>query len=119
MGSVRLSPTLSVYIAKQYLLAFAMVSSIFSQDKGREYMALAGPGFRDFTRIAGSDPKMWRDILLANRAELLAQSHLFKAALSSLETMIANDNGDALEELLTLASQVRSRWQMTSFTPPK
>jgi hypothetical protein len=41
---------------------------------GKDFLSLAGPGFRDFTRIAASDPKMWRDILLANREELLASS---------------------------------------------
>lgn len=97
-----------------HLLAFAYIGSIFSQDKGREFMALAGPGFRDFTRIAGSDPTMWRDILLANRQQLLAQTDLFKQALSALESMIASDNGDALEGVLKLASQVRSHWHMTT-----
>lgn len=102
-----------------HLLAFALISSVYSQELGREYVSLAGPGFRDFTRIAGSDPKMWRDIMMANRAELLAQSQAFKNTLGSLEAMIANGNGDALESLLSLASQVRSKWQMNSFSPQK
>ena len=56
-----------------HLLAFAMMHSLQGQDQGEQYMALAGSGFRDFTRIAASEPAMWRDILLANRDELLAQ----------------------------------------------
>jgi prephenate dehydrogenase len=102
-----------------HLLAFALIGSVYSQEKGQDYMSMAGPGFRDFTRIAGSDPKMWRDILLANKRELLAQSANFQEALHSMENMIRTGNGDALEELLGLASQVRSKWRMTSFSPKK
>ncbi len=57
-----------------HLIAFALINGITAQQHGQDYMALAGPGFRDFTRIAASDPKMWRDILIANREELLRQS---------------------------------------------
>ncbi|MFN5941213.1 MAG: prephenate dehydrogenase, partial [Polaromonas sp.] len=57
-----------------HLIAFALMNSISGQSHGADYLSLAGPGFRDFTRIAASDPKVWRDILLANREELLAQS---------------------------------------------
>ncbi len=102
-----------------HLLAFALISSVYSQDKGSDYMSMAGPGFRDFTRIAASDPKMWRDIMLANRTELLAQSEAFRSALGALESMIASGNGDALEGLIALASQVRSKWRMTSFNGKK
>ena len=102
-----------------HLLAFALISSISSQQEARDFLSLAGPGFRDFTRIAASDPKMWRDIIMANRQELLAQTELFKRTLSSLENMIANSHGDALEGVLQLASQARARWQMTSPKPTK
>ena len=64
-----------------HLLAFAMIGSITAQPQADEYLSLAGPGFRDFTRIAASDPKMWRDILRANRAEVLVQMEHFRAAL--------------------------------------
>lgn len=102
-----------------HLLAFALISSVYSQDKGSDYMSMAGPGFRDFTRIAASDPKMWRDIMLANKTELLAQSEAFRAALAAMESMIASGNGDALEGLIALASQVRGKWRMTSFNGRK
>ena len=74
-------------------------------------MALAGSGFRDFTRIAASDPKMWRDILIANREELLAQSKLFQQALQSLETLIASGNTEALQSRIQQASQTRAHWR--------
>jgi len=75
---------------------------------------LAGPGFRDFTRIAASDPRMWRDILVANRDELLAQSQIFRQSLQTLEQLIATGNGDALESQIRQASEVRTNWHISS-----
>ena len=95
-----------------HLLAFSMVNSITSQAQADTFLSLAGPGFRDFTRIAASDPKMWRDVLLANRDELLAQSKLFQQSLSQLENAIRSDDAQALEDMLTLASETRAHWRM-------
>jgi len=97
-----------------HLVAFALVNALTSQDRGRDFLSLAGPGFRDFTRIAASDPKMWRDILLANRQELLAQSRIFQRALQALELTIESGNTEALEGLIDQASQTRSGWRMNS-----
>ena len=95
-----------------HLIAFALINAIATQEPGRDFLTLAGPGFRDFTRIAASDPKVWRDILLANRNELLAQTKLFKDTLQSMETMIENGDGDALEVLIDQASATRANWRM-------
>ncbi|PZU41807.1 MAG: prephenate dehydrogenase/arogenate dehydrogenase family protein [Acidovorax sp.] len=95
-----------------HMLAFAMISGITAQPNADELLALAGPGFRDFTRIAASDPKMWRDILRANRDEVLAQSRVFKQALQTLEEAMQADNDQALEDLITLASHTRAHWRM-------
>ncbi|CAN5127221.1 prephenate dehydrogenase/arogenate dehydrogenase family protein [soil metagenome] len=97
-----------------HLLAFAMINGIKSQAHGKDYMALAGPGFRDFTRIAASDPQMWRDILMANREELLAQSKIFQQSLQSLEQLISSGNGDALESQIGQASETRANWRISS-----
>ena len=97
-----------------HLIAFAMINGIKSQDNGKDYLALAGPGFRDFTRIAASDPKMWRDILLANRDELLAQSKIFQQSLQSLEQLISSSSGDALQSLIGQASETRAHWRISS-----
>ena len=97
-----------------HLIAFAMINGIKSQPHGKDYMALAGPGFRDFTRIAASDPQMWRDILLANREELLAQSKIFQQSLQSLEQLISGGNGDALESQIRQASETRANWRVSS-----
>lgn len=95
-----------------HLLAFALINAITGQTEGDEYLSLAGPGFRDFTRIAASDPKVWRDILLANREEVLAQSQRFQQALQTLEKAMHDGNAQALEDMLTLASETRAHWRM-------
>lgn len=97
-----------------HLIAFALMNGITGQDHGKDYMSLAGPGFRDFTRIAASDPKMWRDILIANREELLAQSKIFQETLQSLEQLISTGSGDALETLIEQASETRANWRISS-----
>lgn len=97
-----------------HLIAFAMMNGISGQEHGKDYLSLAGPGFRDFTRIAASDPKMWRDILIANREELLEQSRIFQHILQSLEQLISSGSGDVLEVLIEQASETRANWRMTS-----
>jgi prephenate dehydrogenase len=95
-----------------HLIAFAMINAVAGQPQGTEYLSLAGPGFRDFTRIAASDPKMWRDILLANRHELLAQAQIFQRTLNQMELLIESGDGEALEGLLAQASGARAQWRM-------
>ena len=97
-----------------HLIAFALMNAISGQPQGKDYLSLAGPGFRDFTRIAASDPKVWRDILVSNREELLAQSKIFQRNLHALELMISSGNTEALEGLLEQASITRGSWSMTS-----
>ena len=95
-----------------HLLAFAYFSAIANQPAGRDYLSLAGPGFRDFTRIAASDPAVWRDILLANREEVLKQSQRFRFALDALEHAMVAGNGQALEDLIRSPAVARSAWQI-------
>jgi len=84
-----------------HLVAFALMNSIVAQPEGREYLSLAGPGFRDFSRIAASDPQMWRDVLIANREELARQTGLFQQAL------------DDLQRLINRASHARANWRVS------
>jgi prephenate dehydrogenase len=102
-----------------HLLAFAAVNAITDQPQGPDFLSLGGPGFRDFTRIAASDPVMWRDILLANRNELQRQSHAFQAALAALEEAMARNDGAAIEALITRANDTRSAWRMGTATVPE
>ena len=96
-----------------HLLAFAMMNSLGTQAEGDQYLSLAGPGFRDFSRIAAGEPAMWRDILLANRDELLAQSRHFQASLQALEKLIEAGDAVALQDSIRQASQARANWQHT------
>ena len=95
-----------------HLLAFAYFSAVVNQPAGRDFLSLAGPGFRDFTRIAASNPETWRDILVANREEVLKQSQRFRQALDALEYVIREGNGDALEGLIRGPAEGRANWQM-------
>ena len=101
-----------------HLLAYAYFNAVSRQPAGRDYLSLAGPGFRDFTRIAASDPTIWRDILIANREEVLKQSARMRHSLDALELAIRSGNGEALEDLIRSASDARAGWQMSAGKPP-
>jgi prephenate dehydrogenase len=100
-----------------HLLAFAYFSAVAKQPAGHDYLTLAGPGFRDFTRIAASDPTVWRDILTSNREELLKQSMRFRHTLDAMEHVIKSGNIEALEDLIRSASDARTGWQMNASKP--
>jgi prephenate dehydrogenase len=97
-----------------HLIAFALMNAINGQDHAKNYLALAGPGFRDFSRIAASDAHVWRDILLTNKQELLVQSKLFKQALTQLEDLINGNQAELLEAEIDKASLSRAKWRMTA-----
>jgi prephenate dehydrogenase len=100
-----------------HLLAFAFFNSVAKQPAGRDFLSLAGPGFRDFTRIAAGDPEVWRDILMSNREEILKQSMRFRHTLDALEHVIKTSNAEALEDLIRSASDARAGWQMGATKP--
>jgi len=95
-----------------HLAAFALVNAVARQPHGAQHLSLAGPGFRDFSRIAASDPSVWRDILLANRDEVLHQSALMREALHEFERAMQAGDAEQLQALITEASQTRSRWRL-------
>ncbi len=95
-----------------HLLAFAYFAAVTQQPSSRDFLTLAGPGFRDFTRIAASQPAIWRDILLANREEVLKQSARFRAVLDTLERLLREGNAQMLEDLIRISAEGRSRWQI-------
>ena len=95
-----------------HLLAFATVNAIRSQAQGAHFLDMAGPGFRDFSRIAASDAAVWRDILSANHAEVLSQLTHLRAALTQFETALTNGDTAALHHLIQKASDVRSAWTL-------
>jgi len=95
-----------------HLIAFALMNAISGQPQAKDFLSLAGPGFRDFSRIAASDPHLWRDVMISNREELLAQAKIFQRNLQALELMISSGNSEALEGLIEQASQARANWSM-------
>ncbi|MDP2878531.1 MAG: prephenate dehydrogenase/arogenate dehydrogenase family protein [Sulfuricella sp.] len=93
-----------------HLLAFALVEDIASRSNSEELFGYAASGFRDFTRIAGSSPEMWRDICLANRTALLKELEVYQAQLDRLQAMLEQADGAALEQVFNHASAARNKW---------
>jgi len=93
-----------------HLLAFALVDDIASRANAEQLFGFAASGFRDFTRIAGSHPEMWRDISLANKTALLNEITAYQDELSRLKQMLEHSDGDALHALFERASIARNNW---------
>ena len=94
-----------------HLLAFAFMQGIASQADGQRFLELAGTGFRDFTRIAAGEPAVWRDILLANRDQVLTQAQAFRTALDDFERLMRQADAQGLENAIVAASRTRAGWQ--------
>ncbi|MGR4068014.1 bifunctional prephenate dehydrogenase/3-phosphoshikimate 1-carboxyvinyltransferase [Billgrantia sp. C5P2] len=90
-----------------HLLAFSLVDTLARQDERLEIFRYAAGGFRDFTRIAGSDPVMWRDIFTANRDAVLASLDDFEAGLGRLRQAVEAGDGDAMLSIFDRASHAR------------
>ncbi|MFO8002950.1 prephenate dehydrogenase [Thioalkalivibrio sp.] len=93
-----------------HVLAFALVESLARMSESDEIFHYAAGGFRDFTRIASSDPVVWRDICVANREAILAVLERFQTDLDGLRAAIARGDGDALEARFGFAKQARDRF---------
>ncbi len=93
-----------------HLLAFALVDDIANKPHAGLLFQYAASGFRDFTRIAGSSPEMWRDISLANQPALLAELDAYLAQLSTLRAHLAAHDGRAIEAVYANAQQARQQW---------
>ena len=90
-----------------HLLAFSLVNTLTTLDEKQEIFENAAGGFRDFTRIASSDPSMWQDICLANKTALLEHLDLFTQDLQKLRTALEQSDGDYLKEIFVRAKQSR------------
>ncbi|WP_047550141.1 prephenate dehydrogenase [Methylotenera sp. G11] len=93
-----------------HLLAFALVDDIASRPNAEQLFGFAASGFRDFTRIAGSHPEMWRDISLANRTALLNELEAYQQELRKLQELLQSENAKGLEALFERASIARNNW---------
>ncbi len=90
-----------------HLAAFGMVNALARLEERYEVFRYAAGGFRDFTRIASSDPVMWRDICLANRGELLPMLDHYLAELTQLRAWIDAGDAPAIEQQFAEAKAVR------------
>ena len=90
-----------------HLLAYTLVDLLARMEDRREVFAFAAGGFRDFTRIASSDPVMWRDISLANRDAIVQMLKHYRGELDGLIQAIANGDGDKLQQLFARAKAAR------------
>jgi prephenate dehydrogenase len=96
-----------------HLLAYALVDDIANKPHADLLFQYAASGFRDFTRIAGSSPEMWRDISLANQSALLAELDAYIAQLSQVRKLLAAGDGAALETVYANAQHARQNWIRT------
>ncbi len=92
-----------------HLLAYTLVDWMAQRPDAAELFDFAGGGFRDFTRIASSDPAMWRDICAVNAEEITTVLDGFRAALDRLRAAVHGGDGAALEAVFRNAKAARDR----------
>jgi len=92
-----------------HLIAYSIVGTVadLEEHQQTEVLRFSAGGFSDFTRIAGSDPIMWRDIFLHNKDAVLEMLGRFTEDLNALQRAIRWDDGDSLEALFTRTREVR------------
>ena len=93
-----------------HVLAFALVDMLGHQDEQNEIFNYAAGGFRDFTRIASSDPTMWRDICLANKNEIIPLLQQTRVQLEKIQSLLEHDDGQQLFEIFAYANTARQRF---------
>ena len=93
-----------------HMLAFSLVDTLAKMDAKNEIFDFAAGGFRDFTRIASSDPDMWRDICLANGDALVSMIKKFSDDLQLLSKAIENNDSSYLEDTFSHAKKARDEF---------
>lgn len=93
-----------------HILAFGLVDCLNNLDEVDEVFRFAAGGFRDFTRIASSDPVMWRDICLSNRKDILDMMNKYQDQLQTISSALENNDGEALIEIFARAKQARDQF---------
>jgi prephenate dehydrogenase len=93
-----------------HVLAYALVDALAGSASSRDIFRFAAGGFRDFTRIASSDPVMWRDIAIANKGALLAVMDDFSEHLTRLRRAVAEGDSEQLYETFSRAKEARDEF---------
>lgn len=90
-----------------HVLAYTLVDALAANGRAADIFRFAAGGFRDFTRIASSDPTMWHDIVLANQQAILDGLDNFAEHLQSVRQLIADGDGPAIKQVFSRAKQAR------------
>jgi prephenate dehydrogenase len=93
-----------------HLAAYALVDELARRPDGDRFFRFAASGFRDFTRIAGSSPEMWRDIAMANRGAVLTELDAYMGALQALRQAVSDADAAALLGIFSRARAAREQW---------
>ena len=101
-----------------HVLAFSLVDTLLNMSQQEDILRYAAGGFRDFTRIASSDPVMWRDICLYNGEAILEMIQALQANLGEFADLIREQDGEALHQRMSKAKQARDNY-IARFEPPK
>jgi prephenate dehydrogenase len=97
-------------VSTMSVLAFALVAMLGRKDEQKEIFKYAAGGFKDFSRIASSDPTMWQDICLANKQHILPLIQQLKSEITSIEDLITHNQATELFETFTYARNARQRY---------
>lgn len=97
-----------------HFLSSVYMAQVIEAPDAATRLALAGSGFRDFTRIAAGSPEMWRDIFLSNRAAMLSELAAVRAVLDRAEAALVAQDGQALQDWLHEAAVARRDWRKES-----
>ncbi len=92
-----------------HIIAYSIVGTVANLESAlkKEVIKYAASGFKDFTRIAASDPTMWRDIMLLNKASIIKMLSIFKKDLASLEKAIKKEDADFMYKLFSKTRKIR------------
>ena len=93
-----------------HLIAYNMVNLIAGKSNTDTLLKFAASGFKDFSRIAGSSPEVWKDISLANKVAILNDLDLFVKEINKTALLIKNEDYIALERYFDVASKIRKNW---------
>lgn len=110
MDATRHDTVLAATSHLPHVLAFSLVHLLGHKDEQGEILQYSAGGFRDFTRIASSDPTMWRDICLGNREPLLRLIGEFQADLGHFAEILRGGCGDRIFDFLATARAARQRY---------
>jgi 3-phosphoshikimate 1-carboxyvinyltransferase len=94
-----------------HVIAYSLVDTLANDEENENIFRYAAGGFKDFTRIASSDPTMWHDIMLANKDSILRALDLFQSNLSNLRQAIERGDSAQLLAVFSRAKQARDQFK--------